>query len=206
MRKTCMLVLIMALPFLAFSSRISFSGAESRIVLRQGRESVELTGGASVDDGDIHLEADSMRLSGEDWTDISCTGNVRLEDKGRDMGIRTSTVHFDRKEQRLLLSSYFELEDRGNGLFASGAQMEFDMDAETLRIKGQARLSKIQDDEVIRARAESVEYDRGKGLLTLRSNAEVEWKGNSYSAQMITLDLENDTIALESRIGGVING
>lgn len=201
-----MLVLIMALPFLAFSSVISFSGAESRIVLRQGKESVELRGGASVDDGDIHLEADSMQLSGEDWTDISCTGNVKVEDSGRGMSIRTSTLHFDRSGQRLLLSSYFELEDRNNGLFASGAQMEFDMEDEVLRITGQARISKIQDDGIIRAEAESVEYDRDKGLLDLRSNAKVDWKGNSYSAQMITLDLENDTIDLESRIGGVING
>lgn len=206
MRKASLFVFIMLLPFLLFSGQISFSGAQSKIVLKEGRESVELTGGASVDDGDLHIEADNMKLSGTDWTEISCSGFVTVEDKAREINIKTSTIYFDRNSQRLLLSSYFELEDRKNGLFASGAQMVFDMDNEILRLSGQVRLNKIEDDEIIRAQAESMEYDRENGMLTLRANASVTWKGNSYNAQMISLDLENDTIELESKIGGVING
>lgn len=206
MKKASLSILIMLLPFLLFSSQISFSGAQSKIVLKEGRQSVELTGGASVDDGDLHIEAESMKLSGTDWTEISCSGFVKVEDKEREISIRTSTIYFDRSSQRLLLSSYFELEDRKNSLFASGAQMEFDMDNEILKLSGQVRLNKIEDDEIIRAQAESMEYDRDNGMLTIRSNASVTWKGNSYSAQMISLDLENDTIELESKIGGVING
>ncbi len=206
MKKASLSILLMLLPFLLFSGQISFSGAQSKIVLKEGRQSVELTGGASVDDGDLHIEAESMKLSGTDWTEISCSGSVKVEDKEREISIRTSTIYFDRSSQRLLLSSYFELEDRKNSLFASGAQMEFDMDNEILKLNGQVRLNKIEDDEIIRAQAESMEYDRDNGMLTLRSNASVTWKGNSYSAQMISLDLENDTIELESKIGGVING
>ena len=67
-------------------------------------------------------------------------------------------------------------------------------------------LLKITEDGIMRCKAESVIFDRESQSLSLRGNASVIWNGDEYYAEVISVNLENDTISLEGRIKGTING
>ena len=42
--------------------------------------------------------------------------------------------------------------------------------------------------------------------LQLRGSATVDWDGDRYEAEVISVDLDTDSISLDGRIRGTING
>ena len=200
-----LMVLTLALSF-ASADEISFNGGVSRMVLKNGKESVSLTGGASVKVGSLSIEADSMELTGSGWSTIRCSGKVEIVDEERDMTIRSSSLYYDRELDRILIPSYFEIEDRGNELSASASHLEFDMANETLVLSGRVRMNKIDGDDIVRIKAESISYDRNRERLEIRGGADVTYRGDTYQAELVVLDLENEEIRLDGNIRGSING
>ena len=206
-RKIAVLLMVLALALSFISAdEISFDGGVSRMVLKNGKESVSLTGGANVKVGSLSMKSDSMELSGSGWSTIRCNGNVEIVDEERDISIRSSSLYYDRELDRILISSYFEIEDRGNELSASASHLEFDMANETLVLSGRVRMNKINDDDIVRIKAESISYDRNRERLEIRGGADVTYKGNTYQAELVVLDLENEEIRLDGNIRGSING
>ena len=199
------MILTFSLSLLA-AEEISFNGGVSRMVLKNGKESVSLTGGASVKVGSLSITSDSMELTGSGWSTIRCNGNVRILDEERNMSIISSSLYYDRENDRILISSYFEIEDRGNELSASASHLEFDMKNETLILSGRVRMNKIDGDDIVRIKAESISYDRNSERLEIRGGADVTYKGDSYQAELVVLDLENEEIRLDGNIRGSING
>ena len=47
---------------------------------------------------------------------------------------------------------------------------------------------------------------RPRFALVLSGGAQVDWKGDSYHASLIGLDLEEETVSLSGQIGGSIHG
>ena len=185
---------------------IAFSGGNSSMVLRDGKEHVSLTGGASVQIDSLVIEADEIELSGSSWRFVECSGNARVLDEERGISIRTSSIWYDREEERLLVTSWYEIEDRKNEVAASGAVLEYRMKEERLQLDKDVLLLRASGDSLMRCRAQSVMFSRGENRLVLSGSATVSWKGNSYKAEVIAVDLDTDTIMLEGRIQGDING
>lgn len=206
MKRFLLLLLFSIFSILAFADDISFSGNESRIVLREGKENVELTRGAEVFCNGLRINADSITLSGSNWRYVSVTGNVKVVDEERDLSIMTSSLWYDRVDERLLIGTYFELDDRANEMSASAFLLEYDMANENLMLSGRVRLRKMNNGDLVSTRAESVRYDRTSDRMELLGSASVTWKDDQYSAEVISLDLKNDSIVLDTRIQGTING
>ena len=206
MKRFLLLLLFSIFSILAFADDISFSGNESRIVLREGKENVELTRGAEVFCNGLRINADSITLSGSNWRYVSVTGNVKVVDEERDLSIMTSSLWYDRVDERLLIGTYFELDDRANEMSASASLLEYDMANENLMLSGRVRLRKMNNGDLVSTRAESVRYDRTSDRMELLGSASVTWKDAQYSAEVISLDLKNDSIVLDTRIQGTING
>ncbi len=206
MKRFLLLLLFSIFSILAFADDISFSGNESRIVLREGKENVELTRGAEVFCNGLRINADSITLSGSNWRYVSVTGNVKVVDEERDLSIMTSSLWYDRVDERLLIGTYFELDDRANEMSASASLLEYDMANENLMLSGRVRLRKMNNGDLVSTRAESVRYDRTSDRMELLGSASVTWKDDQYSAEVISLDLKNDSIVLDTRIQGTING
>ena len=179
MRKLLVFVLLLLSLFPIFSDQITFSAAESSVRLKDGRENVTLSGSAEVSTGSLTINADHMTLSGEQWRYIECSGNITIRDSERDLEIRTSVLWYDRMEERLLISSYFEIEDRINEMSARASHLEYDMKNEILTLSSQVSLS---------------------------GSCRVIYDGDEYRAEQITIDMESDSISLNTSIRGQING
>lgn len=202
---TAFFILILVTLSLSAES-ISFAGGESSLTLREGQKSVTLSGGAEVSTGSITIKSDSMSLTGDDWRYVECTGNIVITDSERGLEIRTSTLWFDREEETIIISSWFEIDDTRQDLYATAGSLRYDMKDEKLELGMQVTLMRISDGEVMTCSSESLTYDRNNEFVSLRGKSRVEWKGDEYSADIISVDLKNDEISLSGRIRGTING
>ena len=191
---------------LLFSETISFSGGESVLIMREGEKSVSLKNEAVVTTGSIHINADEMTLSGDNWKTISAKGEINISDAERGIEINTESIWFDREDEILVISSWFEIDDIKEELYAQAGSLRYDMKNEKLEMGMQVTLMKVADGEVMKCSSESVTFDRNSGILSLLGGARVEWKGDSYEAEMITVDTSDNTISLSGRIKGTING
>ena len=204
------LALTIAILFLALSlmaeDEISFSGGTSSLSLQEGRRHVKLSGGASVSVGSMTITADEIELEGDNWQSVTCTGKVHISDSERGLDIETSRLFYDRQAERLVISAWCFITDSANKLAASASSLFYDMDSEMLEMQMDVRLVKDTDDGILSASAQSVTYDRAASLLTLSAGAEVDWKGDSYHATLITIDLDEETVSLSGQIGGSIHG
>lgn len=174
--------------------------------MREGEKSVSLTEGAEVISGSMKITASSITLSGEDWKEIESRGKIGITDSERGISIKTSILWFDRIDEILVISSFFELDDIPDQLYAQAGSLRYDMKNEKLEMGMQVTLMKVADGEVMKCSSESVTFDRNSGILSLLGGARVEWKGDSYEAEMITVDTSDNTISLSGRIKGTING
>lgn len=205
-RRIIALSFMLTLCTMLFSASISFSGGKSTLIMREGEKSVSLTEGAEVISGSMKITASSITLSGEDWKEIESRGKIEITDSERGISIKTSILWFDRIEEILVISSFFELDDIPDQLYAQAGSLRYDMKNEKLEMGMQVTLMKVADGEVMKCSSESVTFDRNNGILSLLGGARVEWKGDSYEAEMITVDTSDNTISLSGRIKGTING
>ena len=106
----------------------------------------------------------------------------------------------------LEISSYFEIEDRINEMSARASHLEYDMKNEILTLSSQVSFSKINEDDVIVGSSERLSYDREREMLILSGSCRVIYDGDEYRAEQITIDMESDSISLNTSIRGQING
>ena len=182
------------------------SWSASDLVMREGEKSVNLKNGAEVTTGSLYIKAQEMSLSGDDWKNISAKGDINISDKERGIEINTESLWYDREDELLVISSWFEIDDTNEELYAQAGSLSYDMKNEKLEMGMQVTLFKIAEGEVMKCTSESVTYDKTSGLLTLKGGAKVLWKGDNYEAQIINVDTNDNTISLSGRIKGSING
>ena len=138
---------------------------------------------------------------------MSCTGNASVIDESRGIAIRTSSIWYDRTEERILISSWYEIDDTVNAVAATGAALEYNLNDERLQLDKDVSLLKDTDENgIMRCSAESVIFSREDNTLQLRGSATVDWDGDRYEAEVISVDLDTDSISLDGRIRGTING
>ncbi len=200
------LILIFFVSFSLFSNTISFLGGESSLSLKEGQKSVSLSKGARVETGSITITSDEMTLSGEDWCYVECTGNVLIKDTEKNIEIRSSSIWYDRIKEIIIISSWFEIDDTSQELYATAGSLHYDMKNEKLELSMQVSLMRISDGSVMTCTSESLSYDRENEFVSLKGKSNVIWKGDEYSADIISVDLKNDEISLSGRIKGTING
>ena len=125
---------MLTLCTMLFSASISFSGGKSTLIMREGEKSVSLTEGAEVISGSMKITASSITLSGEDWKEIESRGKIEITDSERGISIKTSILWFDRIDEILVISSFFELGDIPDQLYAQAGSLRYDMKNEKLEM------------------------------------------------------------------------
>ena len=134
MRKIISLLLIMISSMALFSSDLTFSGGRSSLNLMEGKEEVVLSEGAEVSIDSIRIESDKITLRGSGWNEVLCQGKTTIVDSEHNLEIRASSIWFDRTSERILISSWFEIDDSENEISATGNSMEFDMKNKVLKL------------------------------------------------------------------------
>jgi lipopolysaccharide export system protein LptA len=185
---------------------ISFKGGYTKAVMKEGRQSIVLSGGAIVATGSITFEAETIELTGADFNQVSATGAVKINDSVARLAIQGSNLRYDRLSKTLILDGWIEIQDFKNEVIASGAYLSYDEPSGLLMLQIEARLARHTESGPMVCRADSIVYDRSAMKLALVGNSSVYWKGDRYEASTITVDLETEEIVLEGTIRGTVNG
>lgn len=199
-----MVLVLFAFPILA--SDISFSGGQTKVTLTEGDRRVNLSGGASVSTPDMDIKADSIELYGEDYCYATCTGNVVAEKVEDGILIMCPSILLDRNAQKVTSDSWIEIQDTNNQAALCGAWFEYDMEAGVMTLKMMARIVKVTDEGVMVCRADCIEFDSTSNTVTMKGNATVSYKNDTYSAAMIVVDLDTNDLSMYGDISGVVNG
>ena len=200
---------VLALLILAgstlFASEISFSGGYTKVSMQQGNKSVTLSGGAKVSTDQVDLSADSMKLYGENYRYVTCTGNVQATEHENGISFNSPDIFYDRETGEVRSDSWIEIQDTKNQVSLSGAWFEYNMKTSVMKLQIMARIVKIAEEKLMVCRADNITYDGKANTVTLRGNATVEWKDDTYKAAMIVVDLNTNDISLYGTISGAFN-
>lgn len=207
MKKTFAVLLLLILSLCVFAADdITFSGGTSSVILKEGQRMVSLTQGAAVQTGSLRIAADSILIEGEDYEDITCEGNITVTDAEKGLTIQTSRIYYDRAAQTILIPAYSEINDTENELAASSSALFYDIDEEIIELSMNVSLAKETSSGLLTASCQNAVYNRTEETLILSSQTSVSWKDDSYTAELVTIDLESESISLDGQIGGTIHG
>ncbi|MGH0052447.1 MAG: hypothetical protein ACQ5SW_03525 [Sphaerochaetaceae bacterium] len=207
MRRACIFLIILTFPLISLlSEEITFSGGSTRMHMQQGFETITLSERAMIESGSLHLEADTIELTGESFRYVTCTGSVSLHDEERGISLQSKNLFYDRQEEMILVDGYLELDDSTNQVLASAFHLEFSLGEGVVLLQVRVHLYKHTESGAMACKADSLHFDREKQMLNLEGNAIIDWAEDLYQAQKISVDLTTEAISMEGSIKGVVNG
>jgi lipopolysaccharide export system protein LptA len=185
----------------AVADTFSFSGDRLEADLAKGRERTILSGHAKLVSEQFVIEASSIELYGDDFNLALCRGDVRITDTKNDATFSCEELHYDRKEKVIRLQGNAVMEDRKNEMVIKGELLENrDKEGVTLIQVGVRILKKD-----LASRSQTARYYRDEDRLELSGLPVVRWKGDTYRAGRIRVDLKTDKIQLEGAVAGEVS-
>lgn len=184
--------------------KFSFSANRTEAVFAEGREHTVLEGNAVIITGDREIRADRIDIYGKDFELAVCKGSIVVIDNKNDSTLRCESLKYNRETEIIIVDSYSELEDRKNELVTKSGFIEDRSNEEYTILQIGVRILKIADGEIMSCRSEYAGYDRKNDILELTGLPRVYWKGDTYEASRIIINLETDEIKLEGNVSGSV--
>lgn len=206
-KKSILISLILFLSiFSAFADNISFNAGNTNVSFLGSEKEVELSGGANVKTDDVKIGASKIKISGDNFSNIVCQDNVSIIDYKHDISIFSTSLNYDRTQERIIIDGWVEMQDLGNNIAASSAWMEFDMKNGLLKMQIRAKILKDTSRGVMVCRADSIVFNRDSQTLILSGNSNINWNGDKYTADAIQVDLKKESVKMIGNIKGTVNG
>ncbi len=206
MKPSILLLSIMLASAALPAQQITFSGGTTRMSMQQGFQTITLGGGARIQSGSIELSAEKITLSGNNFRNVTCTKSVKLIDRERGIEVMAQNLFFDREEQMILIDGFLELDDSRNEVHANAFMLQFSLEAGEVLLQVEVRLYKHTDSGAMVCKSDVLRFDRTNEELELTGKATIDWAGDRYEAERITVDLKTEEISMDGAIKGVING
>jgi lipopolysaccharide export system protein LptA len=206
--KRILLILTALLVVTALSAAdpISFSGGTTRMVGKEGQQRITLSDGAVVTTGSITLTAQTIELSGENFRYVTCTAAVTLTDVKRGITLHAANLFFDRSDELILITGYVEIDDKTNQVQGSAFMLSYEVERGLIELQVAVHLLRHTESGPMICKSDTLTFDRREQLFNLRGNATIDWDGDTYEAQRITVDLTTDEIEMKGSIKGIIHG
>ncbi len=177
-----------------------FSGDQTSVNLKEGREYTLLRGNAAIKTQSITLSADEIELYGEDFRFVRSIGDVLFIDEENEIQLESRELFFDRVTEEAIASGGVFLDDKKNNLVARAQSIEILDQSNRVVFKIGVRV--VQDDLFVRS--ELVVYQRESEKLRLEGYPSVTWGEDKYQAQTMNINLETEEVELIGRVSGAI--
>lgn len=181
-----------------YSESIDFSASSMRHDAAEGREYTVLSGDAQVRTGSKEIKADEIRLYGDDYNILLCTGNVSVYDSEEELKIESDTLYYDRQQNLIRINGRSVMEDYKNEMIIKSGFMEFKQKEDILLLQIGVRILK----EDLTCRCEFATYDKKSDSLQMTGLPVVYKKEDVFRASKITVLLENDEIQMDGKVEG----
>ncbi len=199
-RALSLIVLLTYCSLPALAEKISFSADSMSGQAGNSNTTTTMNGNASVSTESIEIKADSLKLSGEEYRNISANGNISGKNLETNMEFNCDELNYDRITKKIILKGNVKLVDVENNVTCGAQIIEYDQDKDIAIM--QIQISLTQKDNVCSG-AYAVYY-KDQQLLEISGNAQVKQNDDTFRAQFITLDLESQDITLGGNVKGTV--
>lgn len=199
------LILMFLTTTLYASSPINFSGGYTTLSMREGNQFITLSNSANVILDKLEITADKIQLSGEDYNEIECSGNITFIDKENEITLRCSVLKYNREQEKLIIDSWVEIDDLKNSIYSTASYLEYDLQNSIIDLLVEVTLLHDSDNEIMKCNCDILRFDLEANNLSLLGNSKVVWKDNTYKAQAISINLNNNDISMDGSIEANIN-
>lgn len=145
------------------SDTITFSASRMESVLAKGKEKTVLIGNAVINTGNMEIKADRVELSGADYVNVVCTGNVHVKDESQGFSLDAVTLEYNRNTEIGIAQSQVNVEDSKNKVVMKAEWVRFDQKQSI--VEGRIAVHILKED--FAARAEFARFDRNTESLEL---------------------------------------
>lgn len=182
----------------------TFSANRTEAILAKGKEHTILEGNALIVTDNKEIRADRIDIYGKDFNEAVCKGNIEVLDLENDTTMKCENLNFNRDTDVIIVEGYSEMEDRKNELITKSGYIEDHSEEQYSILQIGVRILKISDGETMSCRSEYAGFNRADNILELTGLPRVYWKGDTYEASRIVIDLDTDEIKLEGNVTGAI--
>lgn len=188
----------------AYADSFKFSTDSMTTVLAKGKEHTILTGNAEITNGDTTITADRIELYGTNFRYAQGSGNVRVVDEKQGITLTSNNLFYDRTDNLSRVQGYAVMTDTKNQIVVKGGFLENRGKEEITIVEIDVRILKVADNQRMACRSEFAQYNRKTDMLQLSGAPVVNWKGDTYQASRITINLKTDEIRLEGDVSGQV--
>lgn len=202
LRRFCLALSLIALQlgWSLWAAPVSFSADSVTSSLAKGRERTLLSGNAKVQTGSVSITADSIELSGKDFTFLQCKGSVVVIDSERKIRLEAPSLYYDRGTKLTRTLGPSSLEDQKNKLVLKAEWIENDGSTEVTLAEVGVRIIK---DKLV-CRSEYALYRRKDSELELTGDPMAKKNGDEYRATRILVNTDTEDIQLEGTVSGKV--
>ena len=183
-----------------FSETIQFSADYMTGTAGSKTDSTLLNGSAYVKTDTMEIKADSIELSGDDFRYITAEGNVKGVNSESQLDFTCGRMKYDRQTKIAQLEDSVHLIDNANDVSADAQLIEYNQNNETAIMQIGITL-KQKDNTCTSAYAI---YRKKAQMLEMSGNPKIVQGQDTFRAQEITLNLENQEITLDGRVRGTV--
>ena len=185
---------------LSYAEKISFSADSMTGTAGSKNSSTTLSGNAAVITETMQINADNIKLSGQDFRYITAEGSVKGTDTSSDMTYTCEKMTYDRETKIAVLEKDVNLDDKANEVTAQAQRIEYNQDTEIAVMQISVSL-KQKDNNCTAAYAI---YRKKDQLLEMDGNPQVIQGKDTFRAQTITLNMNTQEIELSGRVKGTV--
>ncbi len=184
----------------SFSEKISFSADSMSGRTGSKNDDTRLIGNAHVKTETMEISAEEITLSGENFRYILAEGRVEGVNSESELEFSCGKMKYDRKSKIAFLEEAVHLIDTKNDVTADAQIIEYNQETDVAVMQIGVKI--VQKDNVCTS-AHAI-YRKTEQTLDMSGNPKIVQGEDTFRAQEISLNLENDEITLDGRVSGTV--
>ncbi|MGD1822004.1 MAG: hypothetical protein ACPKM0_04480 [Pleomorphochaeta sp.] len=194
------IIILLFINIAAYASNINFNSGYTTLSMQEGNKKVSLSNSAYVQIDDLEITAEQITLSGEDYKYVECVENITFYDRENEITLKCSSLKYNQETQVLVINGWNEINDTKNSIYATSSYLEYNLDAMTLDLMIEVKLLHDSDDKIMKCNSDTLRFDLDNNILSLLGSSKVDWDSNTYQANAMTINLNNNDISMDGNI------
>lgn len=179
---------------------ITFSARSVQGVLAKGKENTILTGSVKITTGSLVITADRVELSGENYINVICSGNVVASDSEKGFSLVAEKLSYQRDTEIGVAQGKVAVNDTKNNTIINAEWVRFDQKQSIF----EAAVSVLVLKEDMSIRAEYAHYNRDTEEIRLHGGAVAITETGELKGDTITASSDWSNLQISGEVSGNI--
>ncbi len=179
---------------------IFFSARSVQGVLAKEKQNTILTGSVKITTGSLTITADRVELSGEDYVNVACSGNVTVNDAEKGFSLVAEKLYYRRDTEIGVAQGRVAVNDTKNNTTIDAEWLRFDQQQSIF----EAAVSVLVLKEDMSIRAEYAHYNRDTEEIKLHGGAVAITEDGTLKGDVISATSDWSNIQVSGEVSGTI--